>query len=363
MTTTHSRRMKSIVGLPGLAEPSVLELPLPLPSAHQATIKMIASGICHSQLNQIDALAGADANATGRLLGHEALAIVTDIGSDVTAVAPGDTVIVSWLPRSDVLGDRSIETSSVTLEDGQMLATPDIFTWSDYALADEAYLYPTNTQDINVSVLGCAVMTGAGAVRNSAEVSEGDTVAVIGAGGVGGSAIVAARAAGAKEIIAIDLSDEKLMLARKLGATKTINVSRETLTEVFETWKTSEGVSGVDHVIDCVASPRTFSDAITMVRRGRIGFGRGGNVIVVGVALRPAEADLRFIQMNGITIKGCFGGDSDGARDFPVYSEWFASEEAGLAELVTHSYAFEDILPALKELRSGVVTGRAVLTF
>ncbi|WP_454644647.1 zinc-binding dehydrogenase [Bradyrhizobium liaoningense] len=132
---------------------------------------------------------------------------------------------MSWLPRKEFLGSRRVDPVTLTVG-GRIVTTPDIFTWTEQTVADEAYLYPTSSNHPALSVLGCAVVTGVGAVMNSARIKPGDTVAVIGTGGVGGSAIVAARALGAGEIFAIDLNEEKLALARRLGATQFVNTGR-----------------------------------------------------------------------------------------------------------------------------------------
>lgn len=350
---------QAIVGYPGSNTPVLTNIVIPAPIRHQAMVEVIASGICHSQLNQLDQLARAPDGVPGRLLGHEALGIVTETGPRVSAVKPGDTVIMSWLPRPEVLGSRQAEPLTLKADD-RVLTTPDIFTWAERAVADEAYLYATDSNHPALSVLGCAVMTGAGAVMNSARIKPGDTVAVIGTGGVGGAAIVAARALGASEIFAIDVNEEKLALAHQLGATRLVNTARRGLAETIAPWAGGKGVSGVDHVIDCVAAPSTFSDALAIVRKGRAGFGPGGTLVVVGVAHRPAEIDLRFIQLHGIAIKGCFGGDTQGDRDVATYVNWFDDAAVGLRALVTHSYGLRDGARAVADLREGKITGRGI---
>lgn len=350
----------ALVGYPGSDTPVLTNITVPAPGRHQAMVEVIASGICHSQLNQLEQLACAPNGAAGRLLGHEALGIVTDTGPRVSAVKPGDTVIMSWLPRREVLGSRRAEPITLRSDGDRLVTTPDIFTWAERAVADEAYLYPTDSNHPALAVLGCAVMTGAGAVMNSARIRPGDTVAVIGTGGVGGAAIVAARALGASEIFAIDLNEQKLALAHQLGATRLVNTAQTDLPETIAQWADGKGVSGVDHVIDCVAAPSTFLDALAIVRKGRAGFGAGGTVVVVGVAHRPAELDLRFIQLHGIAIKGCFGGDTQGDRDIAAYVEWFDDAAIGLRALVTHSYGLHNGERAVTDLREGKITGRGI---
>lgn len=348
---------QAIVGYPGSNAPVLTHIVIPAPVGHQAMVQVIASGICHSQLNQLEQFARAPDGAPGRLLGHEALGIVTETGPRVSAVKPGDTVIMSWLPRQEFLGSRRVEPVTLAVGD-RLVTTPDIFTWATQSVADEAYLYPTASNYPALSVLGCAVVTGAGAVMNSARIKPGDTVAVIGTGGVGGAAIVAARALGASEIFAIDLNEEKLALAHRLGATRLVNTGRTDLVRTIAEWADGKWVSGVDHVVDCVAAPSTFSEALAIVRKGRAGFGPGGTV--VGVAHRPAELDLRFIQLHGIAIKGCFGGDTQGDRDIATYVDWFDDVAVGLRALVTHSYELGDAARAVIDLREGKITGRGI---
>lgn len=348
-----------IAGYPGSREPVLTEITLPALGAHQALVEIVASGLCQSQINQLDNLGRAAPGTAGRLLGHEALGIVVETGPKVSVVKPGESVIMSWLPRAELLAGRQVEGVSVTVN-GHELATPDIFTWAERSVADEAYLYPTQSKHLAMSVLGCAVVTGAGAVMNSARIRPGESVAVIGAGGVGGSAIVAARLLGAREIFAVDLSDEKLAFAKQLGATKVINSAREPLGEVVAAWCAESWFSGVDHVIDCVAAPATFKDALTIVRKGRAGYGAGGNVVVVGVAHRPAELDLRFLQLHGIAVKGSFGGELQGDADIATYTGWIEEEAVELRSLVTHSYGLDEMQRAVDDLRSGRITGRGV---
>jgi Zn-dependent alcohol dehydrogenase len=350
---------QAIVGYPGSNMPVLTNIVLPAPVGHQATVQVIASGICHSQLNQLEQLARTPDGAPGRLLGHEALGIVTETGPRVSAVKRGDIVIISWLPRRQFLSSRRVDPVTLTVGH-RIVTTPDIFTWAERTVADEAYLYPTSSNHPALSVLGCAVVTGAGAIMNSARIKPGDTVAVIGTGGVGGAAIVAARALGASEIFAVDLNEEKLALAHQLGATQLVNTATTGLAETIAQWAGSKGVSGIDHVIDCVAAPSTFSKALAIVRKGQAGFGPGGTIVVVGVAHRPAELDLRFIQLHGIAIKGCFGGDTRGDCDVATYVNWFDDPAIGLRSLVTHSYELSDGPRAVADLREGKIIGRGI---
>jgi Zn-dependent alcohol dehydrogenase len=121
-----------------------------------------------------------------------------------------------------------------------------------------------------------------------------------------------------------------------------------------------QGVGGVDHVIDCVAAPSTFSDALAIVRKGRAGFGPGGTIVVSALRIGQRELDLRFIQRHGIAIKGCFGGDTQGDRDVATHVDWFDDAAVGLRALVTHSYGLGDALRAVADVREGKITGRGI---
>ena len=192
------------------------EITLPDPGPNQVVVKQYASGICHSQLHQIHR-----PRKNPIILGHESTGVVLKKGSQVDHVKEGDTVMITWVPRDAANTTAPPEGITLEVSDGTARAGESVFTWADNTIADQQYVVkvdPNMKKDVT-SIIGCAVMTGAGAVIHTAKVQKGDSVAIFGVGGVGLSAVVGAKIAGAGMIIAVDLSDEKLAFAKKFGAT------------------------------------------------------------------------------------------------------------------------------------------------
>ena len=169
----------------------IVSLDLPAPSAHQVVVKQYASGVCHSQLHQIH-----NPRMNSIVLGHESTGIVWSIGSEVSHVKVGDTVMVTWVPRDAANTDRTPVPATLTLPDDSVARSQNVFTWADTTIADEQFVVKVDSgikKDVT-SIIGCAVMTGAGAVENTAQVKAGQSVVIFGVGGVGLSAVVAAKA-------------------------------------------------------------------------------------------------------------------------------------------------------------------------
>ncbi|HEY7268562.1 MAG TPA: alcohol dehydrogenase catalytic domain-containing protein, partial [Dehalococcoidia bacterium] len=184
----------------------VEEIELPDPAPHQVIVKQFASGVCHSQLHQLHN----PASRTPLLLGHESTGVVVAKGSEVTHVKEGDRVMVTWIPRA-ASEDTPRPQPSVVKFRGQDI-TAGAFTWAEATIADQQYVVRM-VDDVATDVtaiIGCAVMTGCGAAMNTAKVGKGNSVAVIGVGGVGLCIVQAAANLGAGPIIAVDLNDEKL---------------------------------------------------------------------------------------------------------------------------------------------------------
>ena len=211
MTTTAR-----VVVLPQHSSELEIEtLELPEPSAEQVVVKQFASGICHSQLHQIHR-----PRQSPVILGHESTGVVTKAGSAVTHLAPGDMAMVTWVPRNIQSESKPPVAAQLEVSEG-IAKSQNVFTWADHTIADQQYVVkvdPNVDKDVT-AIIGCAVMTGAGAVINTANVQKGESVAIFGVGGVGLSAVVGARMAGADPIIAVDLDDQKLAFAKQFGAT------------------------------------------------------------------------------------------------------------------------------------------------
>ncbi len=335
------------------------EIRIPDPGPHQVLVRVLASGLCQSQIFWMH-----QPRQHGMLFGHEGYGVVARVGRDVTGLREGDHVIVTWLPRED--GEaRTPEVPIFHLSSKQTAKAPNVFTWADYSLVDELYVRPlpdTAREDV-VSIVGCAVITGAGAVLNAASVKRGDTVAVFGLGGVGLSAVAAASVAGAERVVAIDLRDAKLELARHFGATDVVNASHaDPVAAIHALLPGRCGCGPGAHVaLDCVGLTETTQQALAATRAGKLGAQRGGRCVVVGVPKNKLEIDLFNLMATEKTLLGTMAG-SCRQDQIDMFVEWFQSGRLDLRAMVTDQFRLDQIGPAVDALARGDITGRALVT-
>jgi S-(hydroxymethyl)glutathione dehydrogenase/alcohol dehydrogenase len=352
--TTEAR---IVVLPPGGTTLEVQEVTLPSPQAFEVVVEQRATGVCHSQLGHI-----AHADPTQPLiLGHESFGVVIAAGKDVEHVEVGDEVFVTWLPR---VTSRSPHRSRIPLADGGWAVSKNVFTWGTHCLVDEQYVVkadPGFPPDIG-SIIGCAVMTGAGAVVNSADVKAGDSVAVWGVGGVGLVAVAAARAVGAAPVIAIDIDQTKLSLAERMGAHHVIDVSQVDAVEAVRAVTAhADGTRGAEHSIDCTGLARNLRSSLAAARPGVPGGPSGGAAVLVGV-IRDAVEFTGLDLLNGQKrIIGCLGGGCVPDRDFGTFVDWYRRDLLQLDPLITNRYELDDVNQAVDDLRHGRVVGRAVI--
>lgn len=215
---------------------------------------------------------------------------------------------------------------------------------------------PSDPTDISCLV-GCAVLTGAGAVLHTAKVRPGQSVAVFGAGGVGLSAIGAAAIAGAEPIIAVDLVDRKLQFAREFGATHVINASNTD--PVPAIWAISPG--GVDYALDAVGAPATALQILEAVRQGGPrADNQGGMAVILGIPVADVSVDLNAILLYQRHYCGSLGA-TEPETDFPLFLEWVRQDKFPLHKLVTDRYSLEQIEEARVSLEEGQILGRAII--
>lgn len=349
------------------AELRVERLTLPDPGPTQVVVRQFASGICHSQLHQIHR-----PRTSPVILGHEATGVVEQVGSDVTHVQPGDTVLVTWVPRDTANAARLPVRAELAVSDGTAVSE-NVFTWADHTLCDEQYVVKAaaDIQRDVTAIIGCAVMTGAGAVINTADVQPGQSVAVFGVGGVGLSAVVGARMAGANPIIAVDLDDAKLEFARAFGATHTINASQTDPVAAIHALTPNDGqfnimqqaVSGADFTFDCIGIRQTMEQIVPACRSGHFGARDGGTAVLVGVPSTPVELNAIDVLINEKHFIGSIGGSCAPDRDFPRFLDWHASGDLNLDAMVTERFAIDQINEATRALEAGEIAGRAILEF
>lgn len=330
---------------------AVREVTLPDPGPHDVLVRIHATGVCQSQLYWMHAN-----HPDPMLFGHEGFGTVLATGSAVTHIAVGDAAMITWVPRTD---GRAPARASIDLPDGRTAHSPNVYTWAEHALVDELYvmpLAPESSHDV-VSIVGCAVVTGAGALCHAAPVKAGDTVAVFGVGGVGLSAVAAASIRGASRIVAVDLDAEKLAFAKQFGATDTIDAS---LTD-NPAAAILELTGGVDIAVDCVGHASTTVQAVDSVRAGRVGGPHGGTAVLVGLPKGPTELNLAGLiggqkRLVGTSAGGCRQDHID------TFLDWHTDGLLDLDALVTNRYTLDEIDRAVADLAAGQVLGRAIVT-
>ena len=361
---THAR----VVVLPQEPGPlQVREIDLPDPGPTQVVVRQYASGICHSQLHQMHA-----PRRRPVLLGHESTGIVEKKGSEISHVDEGDTVLVTWVPR-DAANSRGVPARAALDLGGGQAVSQNVFTWADHTIADEQFVVkaPGDIATDVTSIIGCAVMTGAGAVVNTANVGRGDSVAIFGVGGVGLSAVVGARMRGADPIIAVDLDDAKLEFAKRFGATHGINAGKVDAVQAIHAMTgrpnqismTGRPITGVDFAFDCIGLKVTMEQIVPACRGGNFGVCQGGTAVLVGVPHTTVELNAGEILGQEKQFRGSIGGSCSPDRDFPMFLDWHANGDLDLEALVTERYAIDEINEATTALEEGRISGRSILEF
>jgi Zn-dependent alcohol dehydrogenase len=349
-------------------EPLVVdEVEFPDPGLDQVLVKLFSSGVCHSQLHTMGR-PPRPGHRLPALLGHESTGVVTAKGADVKHVKEGDHVITTWVDRdnSTTTQPRVAHALNDRLQYSAWWKGRDVMhsaaTWAEYALAQERVVLPLSKDvptDVT-SIIGCAVMTGAGAIINALQVRTGQSVALFGAGGIGLCAIAAAQIVDAHPIVAVDVSDEKLAFARRFGATHTIN-GRET--DAVKAIQELTG-GGADYAIDAIGLPQTQEQILRAVRMGHSGFEKGGTALLVGITPPGAKAVLDTgLFIGNRSFMRTSGGDCRPDRDFPLFIRWYREGKLRLNELVTNRYTLNQINQAVDDLEHGRILGRGILTF
>jgi Zn-dependent alcohol dehydrogenase len=353
-----ARQMKTVAAVQtevgGLLRTDELELQDPGPD--QVTVKLYSSGVCHSQLHQMHN------PSLGRplLLGHEGTGIVSRVGKNVTHVKAGDHCIVTWVPRTPVRGPVPRELTGATFH-GEA-AHGHVYTWARDVQTSKELVVPIpkeHPRDLSC-IVGCAVLTGAGAVLHTAQVRPGQSVAVFGVGGVGLSAIRAASILEAYPIIAVDLDDEKLSFARSFGATHTVNASGNL--DPVEAIRDLTG-GGVDYAFDAIGKQKTCEQILQATRPGGIGADNfGGMAVLVGIPQEKVTIDPGLFVYGQRQYRGSLGA-SFPDRDFSIYLRWHQEGKFPLDRLITRRYTLDQINEACHDLHAGEILGRASLEY
>lgn len=323
----------------------VMELTLPPLKPGQVLVDVDYAGICHTQLHEIHGRRGPD-RFLPHTLGHEGAGTVLACGHKVGKVKPGDRVVMSWIKGegADVPG-TAYEGDLGTVNSGA------ISTFMTVTVTCENRLVPISDFSLasrEASLLGCAVPTGVGAVVNTADIETGSSVAVIGVGGIGLSAVMGAAMRNAKTIIAVDIVDEKLQTARRAGATHTINGHHE---NVVDRIRQITDTRGVDTAIEAVGLTETMETAFASVAYG------GGLCILAGNVTFGEQISIDpFDLIKGRKIVGTWGGETIPDRDVPRYAEMFLQGKLPIDQLLSHEWSLDDINLAFQELEAGRVS-------
>ena len=354
-----------------LVEPNkplvVDEVELPDPGSDQVMVKLFASGVCHSQIHTMRRPPRSN-QPLPALLGHESTGVVVAKGRDVKHVKEGDHVITTWVDRDKSTTDQPLVAHA--LNDRPQFAAKwrgnevshSAATWAEYALAQERMVVtmPSDLPTDATAIIGCAVMTGAGAIINTLQVRSGESVAIFGAGGIGLCAVSAAAIVDAYPIVVVDVIEEKLEFARRFGATHTVNARK---IDAVQAIRELTG-GGVDYAIDAIGLPQTQEQILRAVKPGYSGLNRGGTALLIGITPPEAKATLDtnlFVGNRSFTRTS--GGDCRPGRDFAIFLRWYREGKLKLDELVTNYYKLEQINTAVDELEHGRILGRGILTY
>ena len=332
-----------------LGEPlRVIQLSTPPLKPGQLLVDIAYSGICHTQLLEARGKRGED-RFLPHTLGHEGSGTVLETGPGVGKVKPGDRVVLSWIKGSGADVPSTVYGSAEGSINSGAMST---FMLQTVTCENRVTRIPDDVPLREGALLGCAFPTGAGVVFNTAQVAEGNSVAIFGVGGIGLSAVLAAALADASQVIAVDVLDHKLELARRAGATHVVNArTQDPLASILEV---THG-RGVDYSIEAAGKQSSMALAFRCVREN------GGLCVIAGnlpfgemLSLDPMEL------IRGKRIVGTWGGETVPDRDIPRYAELCLAGKLRAEQLVTHEYSLDDVNRGLEDLEAGGV-GRGLI--
>ena len=352
------QQVQGVVARSKGAPVTIEQITVPDPGPGEAVVAIQACGVCHTDLHYRE---GGINDEFPFLLGHEAAGVVEAVGEGVTDVAPGDFVILNWRAvcgqcRACLKGkpwycfNTHNAKQKMTLDDGTELSPAlgiGAFVEKTLVAAGQCTKVDPLADPKAVGLLGCGVMAGFGAAVNTGGIGRGDSIAVIGCGGVGNAAIAGARIAGATTIIAVDVDERKLAWATQFGATHTID-SRAT--DPVEAIKELTGGFGADLVVEAVGRPETYEQAF---------YARdlAGTVVLVGVPTPDLKIELPMIEIfgRGGALKSSWYGDCLPSRDFPMLVDLYRQGRFDLDAFVSETIGLGDIEVAFEKMHRGEV--------
>ena len=359
-----AQEVRGVVARSVRAPVAIETVVVPDPGPGEAVVAVQACGVCHTDLHYRE---GGISDEFPFLLGHEAAGLVEAVGEGVTEVAPGDFVVLNWRAvcgncracrrgRPWYCFSTHNASQRMTLLDGTELSPAlgiGAFAEKTLVAAGQCTKVDPAAPPTVAGLLGCGVMAGLGAAINTGEVGRGDSVAVIGCGGVGNAAIAGARLAGAATIVAVDVDDRKLAIATELGATDTVNSSRE---DPVEAIRGLTGGNGADVVIEAIGLPQTYEQAF---------YARdlAGTVVLVGVPRPDMRIDLPLLDVfgRGGALKSSWYGDCLPSRDFPMLVDLYLQGRLPLDRFVSETIGLEGVEEAFGRMERGEVLRSVVV--
>ncbi|GAB2682201.1 S-(hydroxymethyl)mycothiol dehydrogenase [Saccharopolyspora gloriosae] len=357
--------VRAVVATGKGAPVEVVDIRVPDPGPGEAVVRVQACGVCHTDLHYRE---GGINDDYPFLLGHEAAGVVEAVGDGVHDVEPGDFVVLNWRAvcgvcrackrgRPQYCFDTHNASQPMTLTDGTPLSPAlgiGAFAEKTLVHAGQCTKVDPAARAAVVGLLGCGVMAGIGAAVNTGGAGPGDTVAVIGCGGVGDGAVAGANLAGARRIIAVDTDPAKLEWAKQFGATHTVNASEA---DTVAAIRDLTGGFGADIVIDAVGVPATYQQAF---------YARdlAGTVVLVGVPTpdMKLELPLQDVFSRGGSLKSSWYGDCLPSRDFPMLTELYQQGKLPLEKFVTEEISLDQVESAFAKMHDGEVL-RSVVVF
>lgn len=320
----------------------VANLKVPVLAKGQVLVDMKWSGLCRSQLMEIQGARGPD-KYLPHLLGHEGSGIVKDVGPSVAKVSPGDHVVITWIKGSGLEGG-----STTYLEGSSSVSAGPVTTFSSYAVISENRCIPINSSvpmDV-ASLFGCAVPTGAGIVMNEIKnLTQPSSIAIWGVGGVGLCAIAGAVLVGFEQIVAIDITDEKLETARSFGATIVLRADQEEFNDKL--FSTTNGL-GFDYAVEASGNVRVIERAFESVRDfGGVCIFASHPPVGHKISLEP------HALIRGKQIRGSWGGSTNPDVDIPKFVDLYLSGRLPLDKLISHRFKLDQINQAFKQFNQG----------
>ena len=359
-----SQLVRGVIARSKGAPVEVTTIVVPDPGPGEAVVKIQACGVCHTDLHYRE---GGINDDFPFLLGHEAAGVVEAVGDGVTDVAPGDFVVLNWRAvcgncRACLRGKpwycfaTHNATQKMTLADGTVLSPAlgiGAFVEKTLVAAGQCTKVDPSARAAAVGLLGCGVMAGIGAAINTGGVGRGDSVAVIGCGGVGDGAIAGAALAGATTIIAVDTDDQKLEWARGFGATHTVNARNN---DVVAKIQDLTGGFGADVVIEAVGRPETY-------QQGFYARDLAGTLVLVGVPTPEMTIELPLLDVfgRGGALKSSWYGDCLPTRDFPMLVGLYQQGRLDLDAFVSEEIALDQVEEAFTKMHTGGVLRSVVL--